>query len=45
LSRRAYDLMPMFPTGRQASAKARAFATFIEERLFQPTSVLTETAS
>ena len=29
----AIDLWAVFPTGRQASAKARAFATFIEERL------------
>ncbi len=28
------DLWTVFPTGRQASAKARAFATFIEARLF-----------
>lgn len=41
----AIDLWAVFPTGRQASAKARAFATFIEERLFQPASVLTRTAS
>ena len=27
------DLWAVFPTGRQASAKARAFAAFIEERL------------
>jgi DNA-binding transcriptional LysR family regulator len=40
----AIDLWAVFPTGRQASAKARAFATFIEERLFQRASVLTETA-
>jgi len=31
------DLWAVFPTGRQASAKARAFATFIEERLFRTT--------
>ena len=30
----ALDLWAVFPTGRQASAKARAFATFIERRLF-----------
>jgi DNA-binding transcriptional LysR family regulator len=30
----AIDLWAVFPTGRQASAKARAFATFIEDRLF-----------
>ena len=30
----AIDLWAVFPTGRQASAKARAFATFIERRLF-----------
>jgi DNA-binding transcriptional LysR family regulator len=41
----AIDLWAVFPTGRQASAKARAFATFIEERLFQSASILTETAS
>ena len=41
----AIDLWAVFPTGRQASAKARAFATFIEERLSKPASVLTETAS
>jgi DNA-binding transcriptional LysR family regulator len=41
----AIDLWAVFPTGRQASAKARAFATFIEERLFQPASVLTKTVS
>jgi DNA-binding transcriptional LysR family regulator len=29
------DLWALFPTGRQASAKARAFATFIAERLLQ----------
>ena len=28
------DLWTVFPTGRQASVKARAFATFIEARLF-----------
>jgi DNA-binding transcriptional LysR family regulator len=38
------DLWAMFPAGRQASAKARAFANFIEERLAQRASVLTETA-
>ena len=41
----AIDLWAVFPTGRQASAKARAFATFIEERLAQPALVPTETAS
>ena len=41
----AIDLWAVFPTGRQASVKARAFATFIEERLFQPASGLMETAS
>jgi DNA-binding transcriptional LysR family regulator len=41
----AIDLWAVFSTGRQASAKARAFATFIEERLFQSASILTETAS
>ena len=41
----AIDLWTVFPTGRQASAKARAFATFIEDRLFQNGSVLTETAA
>jgi DNA-binding transcriptional LysR family regulator len=41
----AIYLWAVFPTGRQASAKARAFATFIEERLFQSASILTETAS
>lgn len=30
----AIDLWTVFPTGRQASAKARAFAVFIESRLF-----------
>jgi DNA-binding transcriptional LysR family regulator len=30
----AIDLWAVFPTGRRASAKARAFATFIAERLF-----------
>lgn len=44
-SLRSIDLWAVFPTGRQASAKARAFATFIEERLARPASVLTETAS
>lgn len=28
------DLWDVFPTGRQASVKARAFVTFIEARLF-----------
>jgi DNA-binding transcriptional LysR family regulator len=28
------DLWAVFPTGRQASVKARAFASFIEDRLF-----------
>ncbi len=28
------DLWAVFPTGRQASAKARAFVTFIEQQLF-----------
>jgi DNA-binding transcriptional LysR family regulator len=41
----AIDLWAVFPTGRQASAKARAFATFIEERLFRTASVRTETDS
>jgi DNA-binding transcriptional LysR family regulator len=27
------DLWAVFPTGRRASAKARAFATFIESQL------------
>ena len=27
------DLWAMFPTGRQASAKARAFAAFIEQQI------------
>jgi DNA-binding transcriptional LysR family regulator len=27
------DLWAVFPTGRRASAKARTFASFIEERL------------
>jgi DNA-binding transcriptional LysR family regulator len=31
---RDIDLWAIFPTGRQASAKARAFAAFIEQRLF-----------
>lgn len=30
----AIDLWVVFPTGRQASAKARAFATFLENQLF-----------
>jgi DNA-binding transcriptional LysR family regulator len=41
----AIDLWAVFPAGRQGSAKARAFATFIEDRLFQNASVLTETAA
>jgi len=39
------DLWAVFPTGRQASAKARAFATFIENRLFQNASSLTVPAA
>jgi DNA-binding transcriptional LysR family regulator len=27
------DLWAVFPTGRRASAKARAFATFVEQQL------------
>jgi DNA-binding transcriptional LysR family regulator len=38
----AIDLWAVFPTGRQASAKARAFATFIEERLFRSASIIPE---
>ena len=38
----AIDLWAVFPTGRQASAKARAFATFIEERLFRTASIIPE---
>jgi DNA-binding transcriptional LysR family regulator len=41
----AIDLWAVFPTGRQASAKARTFATFIEDRLFQNASVLAKTAA
>ena len=41
----AIALWAVFPTGRQASAKARAFATFIEDRLFQNASVLEKTAA
>jgi DNA-binding transcriptional LysR family regulator len=40
----AIDLWAVFPTGRQASAKARAFATFIEDRL-RNAAVLTESAA
>jgi len=29
----AVDLWAVFPTGRQASAKARAFASFIESKM------------
>ena len=39
------DLWAVFPTGRQASAKARAFAAFIEERLSQHRSIHSEIAS
>jgi len=41
----AIDLWAVFPAGRKGSAKARAFATFIEDRLLQNASVLTETAA
>jgi len=41
----AIDLWVVFPTGRQASAKARAFATFIESRLFENAASLTEGAA
>jgi hypothetical protein len=30
------DLWAIFPTGRQASAKARAFASFIERQMLNP---------
>ena len=39
------DLWAVFPTGRQASAKARAFASFIESRLFQNAAGLRESAA
>jgi len=32
------DLWALFPTGRRASAKARAFASFIEKRLARHSS-------
>jgi len=32
------DLWALFPTGRMASAKARAFVTFVEEALANSTS-------
>lgn len=41
----AIDLWAVFPTGRQASAKARAFAVFIENRLFPNAQVVAETAT
>ena len=41
----AIDLWAVFPTGRHASAKARAFATFIESRLFRDALVVSETAA
>jgi DNA-binding transcriptional LysR family regulator len=41
----AIDLWAVFPTGRHASAKARAFVTFIEDRLFKNPSVHTRTAA
>ncbi len=41
----AIELWTVFPTGRQTNAKARAFATFIENRLFQNASSLTATAA
>lgn len=41
----AIDLWAVFPTGRQASAKARAFAVFIENRLFPNAQVVSETAT
>jgi DNA-binding transcriptional LysR family regulator len=34
---RDIDLWAVFPTGRQATTKARAFASFIEQQLFGPT--------
>lgn len=40
----AIDLWAVFPSGRQASAKARAFATFIENRLLQNALVVPEIA-
>jgi hypothetical protein len=34
------DLWAAFPTGRRASAKARAFAQFIESRLASESSIV-----
>jgi len=39
------DLWAVFPTGRRASAKARAFATFVERQLFHNASVRANTAA
>ena len=39
------DLWAVFPTGRRASAKARAFVTFVEQQLFQNASVHANTAA
>ena len=39
------DLWAVFPTGRRASAKARAFATFVEQQLFDNASVRANTAA
>ena len=41
----AIDLWVVFPTGRRASAKARAFAGFIEARLFPDASPAAESTS
>ena len=41
----AINLWSVFPTNRRASAKARAFATFIEDRLFRNASVHAKTAA
>jgi len=41
----AVDLWAVFPTGRQASLKAGAFAAFIEERLAWPSSRIRPVAS
>jgi DNA-binding transcriptional LysR family regulator len=39
------DLWAVFPTGRRASAKARAFATFVEQQLFHDASIRANTAA
>ena len=39
------DLWAVFPTGRRASAKARAFVTFVEQQLFHNASVHANTAA